>query len=64
MFNYLANPVRFLRLTSRLQPITILIAVIAIGLGLYYAIIKSLFIEIASQIYDLLITERFLITTK
>ena len=41
MFNYLANPVRFLRLTSRLQPITILIAVIAIGLGLYYAIIKS-----------------------
>ena len=41
MFNYLANPVRFLRLTSRLQPITILIALIAIGLGLYYAIIKS-----------------------
>ena len=41
MFNYLANPVRFLRLTSRLQPITILIAFIAIGLGLYYAIIKS-----------------------
>ena len=41
MFNYLANPVRFLRLTARLQPVTILIALIAIGLGLYYAIIKS-----------------------
>ena len=41
MFNYLANPVRFLRLTSRLQPITMLITLIAIGLGLYYAIIKS-----------------------
>ena len=41
MFNYLANPVRFLRLTSRLQPITMLITLIAIGLGLYYAIFKS-----------------------
>jgi heme exporter protein C len=41
MFSYFANPVRFLKLTSRLQPIAIVIALMAIGFGLYYALVKS-----------------------
>jgi heme exporter protein C len=41
MFNYFANPFRFLRLTSKLQPITMLVALAAIGLGLFYALVKS-----------------------
>ncbi len=41
MFNYFANPARFLKLTAKLQPITILIALITIGCGLYYALFNS-----------------------
>ena len=41
MFSYFANPARFLKLTAKLQPITILIALITIGCGLYYALFNS-----------------------
>jgi len=41
MLNYFANPNRFLRLTSALQPIAMFVALITIGIGLYYALIES-----------------------
>ena len=41
MFNYFANPTRFLRLTARLQPIAMVVTILAIGAGLYYALFQS-----------------------
>ena len=41
MFNYFANPTRFLRLTAKLQPIAMVVTILAIGAGLYYALFQS-----------------------
>ena len=41
MFNYFANPTRFLRLTSKLQPLAMVVALICLGTGLFYALFKS-----------------------
>jgi heme exporter protein C len=41
MFNYFANPTRFLRLTSKLQPIAMVVTIICMGAGLYYSLFQS-----------------------
>ncbi len=41
MFNYFANPTRFLRLTSKLQPFAMIVTLITMGAGLYYALFQS-----------------------
>ncbi|HJO86919.1 MAG: heme ABC transporter permease [Rhodospirillales bacterium] len=41
MFNYFANPTRFLRLTSKLQPIAMVVTLITMGAGLYYSLFQS-----------------------
>jgi len=41
MFNYFANPTRYLRLISKLQPIAMVVTILTIGAGLYYALFKS-----------------------
>ncbi len=41
MFNYFANPTRFLRLTSKLQPIAMVVTLLAMGAGLYYSLFQS-----------------------
>ena len=41
MFNYFANPTRFLRLTSRLQPLAMLVTFVTISLGIYYGLFES-----------------------
>ena len=41
MFNYIANPTRYLRLTSKLQPFMMFVTLITLVIGLYYAIFNS-----------------------
>ena len=41
MFNYFTNPTRFLRLTSKLQPIAMVVTLITMGAGLYYSLFQS-----------------------
>ncbi len=41
MFNYFANPTRYLRLTSKLQPFMMFMTLITLVIGLYYAIFNS-----------------------
>ncbi|MGY9000253.1 MAG: heme ABC transporter permease [Rhodospirillales bacterium] len=41
MFNYFANPTRYLRLASKLQPMAVLVTLLTTGLGLYYALFQS-----------------------
>ena len=41
MFNYFANPTRYLRLTSKLQPFMMFVTLITLVIGLYYAIFNS-----------------------
>ena len=41
MFNYFANPTRYLRLILKLQPIVMLLTLVTISVGLYYALFHS-----------------------
>ena len=41
MFDWLANPNRFKRITNRLEPFLIVISVILITLGLYFGLFDS-----------------------
>ena len=41
MFNYFANPTRFLRLSSKLQPVAMVVTIICMAAGLYYSLFQS-----------------------